>query len=237
MTATAEKGGVRLAELVAALSLGIDLGFGQPMEHVVRQTWIALRIAEHLGLDTEQRSVVYYTALLTNVGCHTDAHEQAKWFGDDIALKGDKYRYGLHGVRSAVAGLKTTSYAENVVALARAKAQGAQEALFANTAGQLCEGTGSNVFVVVAGELRTPPLSSGCLAGVTRELVRELTGAAEVDQPMSVLDEAEEVLLTSSTRDVQGQHRVDDRRLDAPGPVTRDAAAAFAALVARDVDP
>jgi len=139
--------------------------------------------------------------------------------------------------RSAVAGLKTTSYAENVVALARAKAQGAQEALFANTAGQLCEGTGSNVFVVVAGELRTPPLSSGCLAGVTRELVRELTGAAEVDQPMSVLDEAEEVLLTSSTRDVQGQHRVDDRRLDAPGPVTRDAAAAFAALVARDVDP
>ena len=106
MTATGEMGGVRLAELVAALSLGIDLGFGQPMEHVVRQTWIALRIAEHLGLDTEQRSVVYYTALLTNVGCHTDAHEQAKWFGDDIALKGDKYRYGLHGVRSAVAGLR-----------------------------------------------------------------------------------------------------------------------------------
>src|SRR6185295_18186061 len=75
-------------------------------EHVVRQCWIALRLAEHLGLDEDQRSVVYYTALLTNVGCHTDAHEQAKWFGDDIALKGDKYIYGLHGVRSAVAGLR-----------------------------------------------------------------------------------------------------------------------------------
>ena len=97
---------VRLAELIAALSLGIDLGFGQPMEHVVRQCWIALRLAEQLGLDEDQRSVVYYTALLTNVGCHTDAHEQAKWFGDDIALKGDKYIYGLHGVRSAVAGLR-----------------------------------------------------------------------------------------------------------------------------------
>src|SRR5205814_5403984 len=87
---------VRLAELVGALSLGIDLGFGQPMEHVLRQCWIALRLAEHLGLDEDQRSVVYYTALLTNVACHTDAHEQAKWFGDDIALKPDTYGYGLH---------------------------------------------------------------------------------------------------------------------------------------------
>lgn len=106
MGATGDARGVRLAELMAALSLGIDLGFGQPMEHVVRQTLLALRLAERLGLDVEQRSVVYYAALLTNVGCHTDAHEQAKWFGDDIALKGDKYAYGLHGVRSAVAGLR-----------------------------------------------------------------------------------------------------------------------------------
>ncbi|HEX4901678.1 MAG TPA: aminotransferase class IV, partial [Acidimicrobiales bacterium] len=119
---------------------------------------------------------------------------------------------------SAVAGLKTTSYAENVVALARAKDHGAQEALLANTAGQLCEGTGSNVFVVVGGSLRTPPLSSGCLAGITRELVCELVDVEEVDLPLAVLEEADEVFLTSSTRDVQGQHRVDDRTLDAPGP-------------------
>jgi HD-GYP domain-containing protein (c-di-GMP phosphodiesterase class II) len=97
---------VGLAELIGALSLGIDLGFGQPMEHVLRQCWIALRLADQLGLDDEQRSVVYYTALLTNVGCHTDAHEQAKWFGDDIALKADKYTYDLHGMRSAIAGLR-----------------------------------------------------------------------------------------------------------------------------------
>jgi hypothetical protein len=71
---------VRLAELVAALSLGVDLGFGQPMEHVLRQCLIALRLAEAIGLDEEQRAVVYYTALLVNVGCHSDAHEQAKWF-------------------------------------------------------------------------------------------------------------------------------------------------------------
>jgi hypothetical protein len=97
---------VGLAELIGALSLGIDLGFGQPMEHVLRQCWIALRLAEHVGLDEDQRSVVYFTALLINVGCHTDAHEQAKWFGDDIALKADKYVYGLHGARSALAGFR-----------------------------------------------------------------------------------------------------------------------------------
>ncbi len=78
---------IRLAELVGALSLGIDLGFGQPMEHVLRQCLIALRIAEALDLDEQNRADVYYTALLVNVGCHTDAHEQAKWFGDDITLK------------------------------------------------------------------------------------------------------------------------------------------------------
>src|ERR1700741_929966 len=81
----------RLAELVASLSLGVDLGFGQPMEHVLRQCLIALRLAERSGLVEQHRAAVYYTALLVNVGCHADAHEQAKWFGDDIALKSGKY--------------------------------------------------------------------------------------------------------------------------------------------------
>jgi HD-GYP domain-containing protein (c-di-GMP phosphodiesterase class II) len=93
---------MRLAELVAALSLGVDLGFGQPMEHVLRQCLIALRLAERLGLDQDERAVVYYTALLVNVGCHSDAHEQAKWFGDDIALKSGKYDSGLRAAAAAV---------------------------------------------------------------------------------------------------------------------------------------
>src|SRR5258705_8971628 len=81
----------RMAELLAALSLGIDLGFGQPMEHVLRQCRIALRMCELLGPGDEERVAVYYTALLVNVGCHSDAHEQAYWFGDDIAMKSTKY--------------------------------------------------------------------------------------------------------------------------------------------------
>jgi len=102
----ADRPGVRLAELVAALSLGIDLGFGQPMEHVLRQCLIGLRIAEQLGLEEDERAVVYYTALLVNVGCHTDAHEQAKWFGDDIALKSAKYDHDFGTVRGIVAGVR-----------------------------------------------------------------------------------------------------------------------------------
>jgi HD-GYP domain-containing protein (c-di-GMP phosphodiesterase class II)/DNA-binding CsgD family transcriptional regulator len=83
---------VRLAELVAMISLGTDLGMGQPMEHVLRQSLIALRLAERLGLDEATREVVYYVSLLAWVGCHVDAYEQAKWFGDDLALKADTRR-------------------------------------------------------------------------------------------------------------------------------------------------
>ncbi|HXD65439.1 MAG TPA: HD domain-containing phosphohydrolase [Solirubrobacteraceae bacterium] len=80
---------VRLAELVAILSLGTDLGMAQPMEHALRQSLIALRLAECLGLDESERVVVYYVGLLAWVGCHVDAYEQAKWFGDDTVFKGD----------------------------------------------------------------------------------------------------------------------------------------------------
>ena len=97
---------VRLAELVASLSLGVDLGFGQPMEHVLRQCLIALRLAERIGLNDDERLVVYYTALFVNVGCHSDAHEQAKWFGDDIALKSLKYEHPQRSISGAAASMR-----------------------------------------------------------------------------------------------------------------------------------
>ena len=127
--------------------------------------------------------------------------------------------------RGALAGLKTTAYAENVVALAAAKEKGASEAIFANLAGHLCEGTGSNVFYVVDGELRTPTLASGCLAGVTRALILEWYGGREVDEPIEVVERASEVFLASTTRDVQAVARWNDQELPAPGPVTAEVAA------------
>ncbi len=106
MDGDTDRAHVRLAELVAALSLGIDLGFGQPMEHVLRQCLIASRLAERIGLDEPTRAAVYYTALLVNVGCHSDAHEQAKWFGDDIVLKSGKYDYEIRSLRGTAAGMR-----------------------------------------------------------------------------------------------------------------------------------
>jgi branched-chain amino acid aminotransferase len=123
--------------------------------------------------------------------------------------------------RGALAGIKTTSYAENVRALAHAREHGSSEAVFANLQGHLCEGTGTNVFYVVGDQLRTPTLASGCLAGVTRRLVLDWYGATEVDEPVEVLaQQASEAFLTSTTRDVQAIHRWDERDLGDPGPVT-----------------
>jgi branched-chain amino acid aminotransferase len=139
--------------------------------------------------------------------------------------------------RGALAGLKTTSYAENVLALAHAAERGAGEAIFANLAGNLCEGTGSNVFYVLDGELRTPSLASGCLAGISRALFLEWYGAREVDEPVQVLTEASEVFLVSTTRDVQAVHRCDGRDLDAPGPVTRKAMRVWHEQELLDPDP
>jgi branched-chain amino acid aminotransferase len=140
--------------------------------------------------------------------------------------------------RGALAGLKTTSYAENVMALQRAHEQGAAEAVFANLAGNLCEGTGTNVFYVVEGQLRTPTLGSGCLAGVTRALVLEwYDDVTEIDESIGVLDRADEIFLTSTTRDVQPVSRWNTRELSTPGPVTRAVQEAWRRRQVAGLDP
>ena len=145
--------------------------------------------------------------------------------------------------RGATAGLKTISYAENVRALAYARANGADEAMFANTVGNLCEATGSNVFVVDGDRVLTPPGRAGCLLGVTRALVLEVGAeigveCVEEDMPITVLHDAQEAFLTSTTRDVQSISSVDGRALArAPGPLTSRLAVAFRALMASNPDP
>jgi branched-chain amino acid aminotransferase len=117
--------------------------------------------------------------------------------------------------RSAIAGVKSTSYAENVVMAQYAANKGADEAIISNTFGYLCEGTGSNIFIERNGEIVTPPLSSGCLAGITRGLALEwgakvglpVRVAAPGELVMSVLDDVMHgdafAAVTSSTRGVQ----------------------------------
>lgn len=150
--------------------------------------------------------------------------------------------------RSAVAGLKTTSYAENVVALAAARRAGGDEALLANTTGMLCEGTGTNVFVEVGGELLTPSLASGCLAGITRALVLEWSAeaglpvreATDDELPWAVLDDVlagrAQLMLTGSVRGAVPVVSLDGTDV-AVGPLTAEVTALYDRRAASDVDP
>lgn len=142
-----------------------------------------------------------------------------------------------HNDRSMLAGAKTTSYAENLAILEYARAQGAHEALLPDTQGRLCEGTTSNAVVGRNGALITPSLATGCLGGVTRQLIIEWGLAEESDIAITELASCEEVLLSSSTRDLLPVASLDGRSLPAPGPLGAAAIAAFNARAAADMDP
>jgi branched-chain amino acid aminotransferase len=137
----------------------------------------------------------------------------------------------------ALAGVKSTSYAENVRTLGYAAEREASEAIFLNTAGHMCEGTGSNIFLVFGDAVVTPPLSSGPLAGVTRELIMEWSSVEERDLTLDEAKHADEVFITSSMRNVQGIERWDDLTLSPAGPVTDAYAATFAERSEANIDP
>jgi hypothetical protein len=92
-------GGARGAEVLAALSISIDLGLGLPMEHVLRSSLVAAILADELKLSEEQRTTIYYTNLVLWIGCHADSHEFSRWFGDDLAMRRDSYQLDWSGLR------------------------------------------------------------------------------------------------------------------------------------------
>jgi branched-chain amino acid aminotransferase len=139
--------------------------------------------------------------------------------------------------RGALAGVKSTSYAENVRALGYAAQREGSEAIFLNTGSHICEGTGSNIFFVFGDAVVTPPLSSGPLAGITRELIMEWSSVEERDLTLDQAKRADEVFITSSMRDIQGIERWDDLTFSQARPVTVAYAATFAERSEADIDP
>lgn len=138
---------------------------------------------------------------------------------------------------SPLAGAKTTSYAENVLALATAKELGADEAILPNVAMNICEGTGSNFFAVIDGQVITPPLTSGCLGGITRELVCEWFDCEERDLPFTSLSEVDAAFLTSTTRDVQPISQIDSRETNVENAQLKRIQSEFLAKMSETVDP
>jgi HD-GYP domain-containing protein (c-di-GMP phosphodiesterase class II) len=88
----------RRVEVLAGLSVAIDLGLGQPAEHMLRSSVVACGLADRLGLSRQQKDTVYYTTLLMWIGCHADSHEYARWFGDDIAVRREAYLVDWSGM-------------------------------------------------------------------------------------------------------------------------------------------
>jgi branched-chain amino acid aminotransferase len=143
-----------------------------------------------------------------------------------------------HDESGPLAAVKTIGLADSVMAQAEARAQDADEALLLNSAGEIVEATTANVFIVLDGRLETPPPGSGCLLGITRERLMGLAlelGTPAVQPPIRplALKAAEEIFLTSSTRELQPLVRLDGEPVGSgePGPVTRRLAAAFAEMV------
>ena len=123
-----------------------------------------------------------------------------------------------------LAGIKSLSYSENVLAQQYARKHGADEAIFGNTSGNLCEGSTTNLFLVTNDEIRTPPLDSGCLPGTTRQIVLEIAQKLSITiketqiplpQPTS---EVVAAFLTSSLRGIQPITKWDNKILPTKHP-------------------
>lgn len=145
---------------------------------------------------------------------------------------------------SPLRGAKTLSYAEHAVLQNYGREQGADEVLSATVAGELCEGATSNVFVETEGELLTPPLSVGCLPGITRELILEwarnedlpVREARQGELPITILEAADHLAVTGSVRGIMPITQMEQRELK-PGPLTEEVARIFQRMAAETVDP
>jgi branched-chain amino acid aminotransferase len=121
-------------------------------------------------------------------------------------------------------GVKSLSYAPNMLARRLARERGAEDALLVTPHGRVLEAPTSSVFWVKDGAVLTPPLAEHILASITRRVVIEETGAVERACALDELLEADEVFLASTVREVHPVAGIDEHRFLAPGPVTAEAA-------------
>jgi branched-chain amino acid aminotransferase len=132
-------------------------------------------------------------------------------------------------------GVKSLSYAANMLASRLAREQGFDDALLVTPHRHVLEAPTSSLFYVTGGELLTPPLDEHILASITRALVLEVTGASERTCTLDELYAADEVFLASTVREVQTVIAIDDRSFTAAGPVTERTRQAVAQRIAQQL--
>ncbi len=146
-----------------------------------------------------------------------------------------------HGRHAAnpLTGRKVTSWLQNVFSLEQAHQRGLEETVLLNERNEVSECTAANIHCVTAGKVLTPPLSSGCLAGVTRQVLLEIAPKAGilVEERTFTIDDlygAEEAFITSTTREVQPVAQIEQHKYaSAPGPLTAKLAGIFSEYVKR----
>lgn len=147
-------------------------------------------------------------------------------------------KHGRNG-GNPLANVKVISWLYNIWVVEEAHKNGFDEALLLNEHDQVTECAAANFFCVKGGAVFTPPLSSGCLPGVSREILLEELGRAAgvsiTEKPLTLKEvlEADEIFISSTSRDVQPVNQIDNHKFAAPGPITERLAKAFADFVTR----
>jgi branched-chain amino acid aminotransferase len=144
--------------------------------------------------------------------------------------------YVIYSPTRILDGIKSLSYAANMLAGRLARERGYDEALLVTPHGRVLEGPTASLFWVRKGELFTPPLSDHILQSITRGRVIDVSGAREQATTRESLSEADEIFLASTVREVMPVHEVEGRALAAGGPVTREVAAAVARRIRDELE-
>ena len=159
----------------------------------------------------------------------------SKDWGEGVRLA---YQSGARFAACEFAGAKTLSWAMNLTWLESAQARGFDEAILLNERGEVAECTSANIFAANGNQVWTPPLSSGCLPGITRAVVLEETGASGihvVERPVKPadLESADGVFITSTTRDLLPVLQIEERKVGRSDGVRKALQDAFSEYVRR----
>lgn len=193
------------------LQIGADLfGFETPEIDLVREVFAELMNRQNLGKAKLRLTLARDTLLLTA--------EPLPDFPKSMAVVTLPFSRNENDI---LVGIKSTSYSQNILALNYAKEHGADEAIFGNTVGDLCEGSCTNVFVRYGDSWFTPPLCAGPLPGVTRHLVLKICAQHQIEileknTSLDQLEQADEMFITSSLRGVMPVHSINAQTLAAP---------------------
>ncbi len=190
---------------------------------------------------------IYFTFNRVGYWCSDEPFPPVDWimYTTDLPARETIARLALmeHGRYSAspLSGVKVTSWLNNVWSLQQAQNRGFDEVILLNERGEVAECTSANVFCVRSGKVLTPPLSSGCLAGVTRAILFEIASSVGLTIEESVLTRedlwaADEVFVSSTTREVCPVKEIEDRKVAVVGgEITSRLKKAFSDYVAREI--